>query len=200
MLDALREFLTRRREAGPPSASPSPQNEVQLAASALLLELAYADGEFTALERQYLEAALGRHFSLEAATVADLIALAERERRRSIDHFQFTRVIREQLDLGQRTVLAEVMWGVVLADGRVGDHEAYMLRKLGHLLDLEPGYLADARRRAASHRTSEAGDRCCYCEDERRCHRSILRQLLQAPGALVTPLTPPVGLDQPGPD
>lgn len=151
MLDALRDFITQRR--GAPSAAseaPVPQDEVQLAAAALLLELAYSDGEFTIQEREYLQAALGRHFSLQAATVAELIALAERERRKSIDHFQFTRVIREQLDVGQRTVLAEVMWGVVLADGRVGDHEGYLLRKLGHLLDLAPGYLADARRRAAS--------------------------------------------------
>lgn len=151
MLDALREFITQRRGAASPSSgAPVPQDEVQLAAAALLLELSYADGEFTAQEREYLQAALGRHFGLEAATVADLIALAERERRKSIDHFQFTRVIREQLDIGQRTVLAEVMWGIVLADGRVADHEGYLLRKLGHLLDLAPGYLADARRRAAS--------------------------------------------------
>lgn len=151
MLDALRHFITLRRRAAPSSsAARPPHDEVQLAAAALLLELAYADGEFTVQERGYLEAALGRHFSLESSTVADLIALAERERRRSIDHFQFTRVIREQLDIGQRTLLAEVMWGVVLADGRVGDHEGYLLRKLGHLLDLAPGYLADAKRRATA--------------------------------------------------
>lgn len=149
MLEALRDFITQRRKAvAPLSEAPLPRDEVQLASAALLLELAYADGEFTSQELEYLEAALGRHFNLDTATVAELIALAERERRTSIDHFQFARVLREQLDIGQRTVLAEVMWGVVLADGRVGDHEGYLLRKFGHLLDLAPGYLADARRRA----------------------------------------------------
>jgi len=34
---------------------------------------------------------------------------------------------------------------------------------------------------ALSHRTSLAVG--CYCEDERRCHRSILRELLRALGA-----------------
>ena len=53
-------------------------------------------------------------------------------------------------------VLAEVMWGVILADGTIGNHEAYLVRKIGHLLQLEPGYLADARRAAAeTPRTSE---------------------------------------------
>jgi len=52
-------------------------------------------------------------------------------------------------DLGQKMVLAEVMWGVVLADGEIATHEGWLLRKLAHLLELEPGYLAEARKAAA---------------------------------------------------
>jgi uncharacterized protein YeaO (DUF488 family) len=36
---------------------------------------------------------------------------------------------------------------------------------------------------ALSHRTNFAIG--CYCEDERRCHRSILRELLEARGAAI---------------
>ena len=43
-------------------------------------------------------------------------------------------------------VLAEVMWGVILADGRLSDHETHLVRKMASLMDLEPGYLAEARR------------------------------------------------------
>jgi len=147
MLDALRQFIRRSREA--PSTGPAEDHkDFQLAACALLVELAYADGEFTPPERAHIEGALGRHFGLSPPEVHALLQLAETERNRSIDHFQFTRVIRDRLDLGQRMVLAEVMWGVVLADGKVGDHEAYLMRKLAHLLDLAPGYLAEARRAA----------------------------------------------------
>jgi hypothetical protein len=32
----------------------------------------------------------------------------------------------------------------------VRHHESYMLRKIANLLDLEPGYLASARKRASS--------------------------------------------------
>jgi uncharacterized tellurite resistance protein B-like protein len=152
MLDALRALLARGRPSDyPVAAAPSTPgvDDVQLAAAALLLELSHADGEFSPQERVYLAGALARHFNLEPEVVTDLLGVAEAERQVSIDHFQFTRVIRERLDIGQRTLLAEVMWGVVLADGRVGDHEGYLMRKLGHLLDLAPGYLADARRRAA---------------------------------------------------
>ena len=46
-------------------------------------------------------------------------------------------------------VLAEVMWGVILADGEIAKHETYLVRKLANLLDLEPAYLSQARKRAA---------------------------------------------------
>ncbi len=45
-------------------------------------------------------------------------------------------------------LLAEVMWGVILADGELATHETWLVRKLGHLLELEPGYLSEARKSA----------------------------------------------------
>ena len=158
MLDAIQRFVQRNiirpaaPEAAPDPRTPAPSG-VQLAACALLLELAHADGEFSDAERLHIESAVGRHFGLDDATTRELLALAEAERRDSIDHFQFTRIIAEQYDLGQKMVLAEVMWGVILADGQIATHEGWLVRKLAHLLELEPGYLADARRAADQRRS-----------------------------------------------
>jgi uncharacterized tellurite resistance protein B-like protein len=150
MLDAIRDFVSRRMIPRSGSAESGPTFPgVQLAACALLLELAHADGEFSAVERAHIQSALGRHFNLEPATVDELIRLAEAERQHSIDHFQFSRLINAEFDLPQKLVLAEVMWGVILADGAIADHEAYLVRKLANLLELEPGYLAQARRSAS---------------------------------------------------
>lgn len=156
MLDAIRSFFTSRLAppgavaAAAPGAVRPPA--IQLAACALLLELAYADGEFSAAEQVHIEAALIRHFGLDTATAGELVELARAERHQSIDHFQFTRLIAEQYDLGQKMVLAEVMWGVILADGQLADLETHLVRKMAHLLDLQPGYLAEARRAAAGSR------------------------------------------------
>lgn len=149
MLDSIRQFVARRMTP-PPVGDSQKKNasEVQLAACALLLELAHADSEFSQSERVHIENALTRHFGLDDASARDLIALAESERAHSIDHFQFTRLINEQYDLGQKMVLAEVMWGVILADGTIAEHEAYLVRKIANLLNLEPGYLSQARRSA----------------------------------------------------
>lgn len=123
------------------------RRRLHVAACALLLELAHADDEFSAAERMHIEAVLRRHFELDEDTARDLIALAQAERAEAIDLFQFTRQIRESYDLGQKTLLAEIMWGLILSDGEIAQHEAYMLRKIANLLDLKPGYLSEARKR-----------------------------------------------------
>ncbi|MHB1312284.1 MAG: tellurite resistance TerB family protein [Gemmatimonadaceae bacterium] len=149
MIDALRQFIRQRRSVEMHTEhAESPHDEIQLAASALLLELAYADGEFTPPERGHIESALSRHFNLGAESVQGLLALADKQRRAAIDHFQFTQLMRDHLDVGQRVVLAEVMWGVILADGRQDASETALLRKIANLLDVEPGYLTEARKRA----------------------------------------------------
>jgi uncharacterized tellurite resistance protein B-like protein len=153
MLDAIRRFVNERltgpgHSAG--SEDPTSRHQrVQLAACALLLELAHADNEFSDDERRHIESTMGRHFGLDQAAVAELLTLAEAERTQSLDHFQFTRLIAAEYDLGQKMVLAEVMWGVILADGRLSDHETHLVRKMASLMQLEPAYLAQARQSAA---------------------------------------------------
>ncbi|MGE0441968.1 MAG: TerB family tellurite resistance protein [Gemmatimonadales bacterium] len=146
MLESIRDFFARRMHTA--AEAPAGRPGVQVAACALLLELAHADGEFSADERTHIEQALGRHFGLDAATAAELIALADAARAQAIDHFQFTRLINDSYDLGQKMVLAEIMWGVILTDGRIADHEGYLIRKIGSLLELEPAYLSEARKSA----------------------------------------------------
>lgn len=155
MLDAIKAFFQRRMVDAPPSTASeerSGASPVQLAACALLLELAYADQEFSEAERAHIESALRRHFELDDATAKELMDLAQVERDQAVDHYQFARTITRHYDLGQRMVLAEVMWGVILADGQIARHESYLVRKLANLLDLAPGYLAEARRAAAAPR------------------------------------------------
>ena len=152
MLNSIRSFFDTRM--APPAAvegggdPAADEHAVQLAAAALLLELAHADDEFSPEERGYIEGALARQFNLTEDEVADLIELAGTEQQESVDHFQFTSLISENFDLGQKVVLAEVMWGLVAADGQIASHEAYLVRKISNLLDLEPGYLNAAKKKA----------------------------------------------------
>ncbi len=155
MLDSIKRFFDRHLT---PAVSPAEQvtngvkdreeNHLALSACALLLELAHADDEFTDEERSHIEEALTRHFDLPLEAARELILLADEERRRAVDLYQFTSLMTANYDEGQRMVLAEVMWGLVYADGELARHEDYLMRKLSSLLELRPGYLAAARKRA----------------------------------------------------
>jgi uncharacterized tellurite resistance protein B-like protein len=150
MLDAIRRFLADSLPGTPGAHSRVYPHDVRLAACALLVELANVDGEFSAVERDRILEILQRHFAVDAAGAAALMAEAASAGRDAADDFVFTKQLVNEYTLAQRMVLAELMWQVVLADGDVDAQESYLMRKLANLLQLEPAYLAEARKRSAS--------------------------------------------------
>jgi len=154
VLDSIRSFFSKHLEAqavGDVDGNESlPDHDpIAVAACALLLELAYADDEFTDDERRHIESAMAHHFQLPPKTVAEVIELAEQQRLRSVDLYQFTKLISSRYDEGQKMMLAEMMWRVVYADGELAKHENYLMRKISNLLDLRPGFLSEARKRVS---------------------------------------------------
>ena len=148
MLDAIKKFFGSSMSPSTEAAPREARKDIRLAACALLLELAHADDEFTDDERQHLESAVRRQFGLEASEAERLLQLAEQERAQAVDLWQFTNLIAESYSIGQKMVLAEIMWGLVYSDGDLAGKEDYLMRKICNLLRLEPGYLAEARKRA----------------------------------------------------
>ena len=151
MLDAVRSFF------GASMAPESPEEEVgeqdvRLAACALLIEIAHADEEFTEDEEQHLVSAVRRQYGLEEEEADQLLELADKARASAVDLWQFTKLIKQNYSLGQKMVLVEVMWGLVYADGQLSSHEESLIRRVCHLLDLAPGYLADVRKRVEAGR------------------------------------------------
>jgi uncharacterized tellurite resistance protein B-like protein len=158
MLQSIKNFFSSSMSPAPQSAGDDSKKDIRLAACALLLELAQADDEFTEDEQQHLESAIRRQYGLDAAQAEKLIELAQEARGEAVDLWQFTNLIAENYSLGQKMVLAEIMWGLVYSDGELGDKEEYLMRKICNLLRLEPGYLAEARKRAEDSDVDEAMD------------------------------------------
>jgi uncharacterized tellurite resistance protein B-like protein len=147
MLDSIKRFFGSSMSAAAKADPAHSKKDIRLAACALLLELAHADDEFTEEERKHLESAVRRQFGLDAAEADRLLKLAEEERAHAVDLWQFTSLIAENYSVGQKMVLAEIMWGLVYSDGKLAGKEDYLMRKICNLLRLEPGYLAEARKR-----------------------------------------------------
>ena len=147
MLQGIKNFFSSSMVPPAEDLTPAGARDIRLAACALLLELAYADGQFTDDERQHVESAVRRQFGLDSSEAEQLLALAQQEREEAVDLWQFTNLIAENYSTGQKMVLAEIMWGLVYSDGDLASKEDYLMRKISNLLRLEPGYLAEARRR-----------------------------------------------------
>ena len=154
LIDSIKRMFGGDREVESSERTGPTVDPLHLAACVLLLDIAHADGEFSESERIHIESVLERHFALPKESGRTLMELADKERRNAVDHFAFTSQLRSNYDTGQKMVLAEIMWGIVLADGRIAEHEHYLTRKISNLLELEPGYLSAAKDAAAR---SQAG-------------------------------------------
>ncbi len=147
MLESIRRFFSSSMMPEPEADPQAARADLRLAACALLLELAHADSDFTQEERDHLGGAVRRQFGLDAGQAEKLLRLAEEARAEAVDLWQFTSLIADNYSLGQKMVLAEIMWGLVYSDGDLSGKEDYLMRKISNLLRLEPGYLAEARKR-----------------------------------------------------
>jgi uncharacterized tellurite resistance protein B-like protein len=89
----------------------------------------------------------GPDLRLAACALLLELAHADAEFSEDEDLWQFTNLIDQSYSLGQKTVLAEIMWGLVYSDGDLAEKESYLMRKISNLLHLQPDYLAEARKR-----------------------------------------------------
>ncbi len=127
---------------------PAGFREDQVAAAALLVEAACSDGKFGETERQVIATSLARHFGLSASQAEDLLERAERTARDAVEWHGFTHAVKEATSPEERVDLIELLWEVVLADGKVHDYEASLIRRICGLLYVSGRESAEARNRA----------------------------------------------------
>lgn len=108
-----------------------------VAASALLLEVAHADGLPSEDACRYIHWAVRREFGLGAERARTLVRSAAAARAATPDPWRFSALVVERLSVAQRVVLSEMMKGLVRLQGRPTDHGEYVLRKAASLLRLE---------------------------------------------------------------
>lgn len=118
---------------------------LRLATAAILLDIAYADGEFSPAEDGDIVGYLKKAFALDEESARDLLKAADELRAQTIDHFALTNYIRHNTPLDQRIDIVRTMWRVVFADGRLTAYENYLVRKIADLLGLEHHVMIDAK-------------------------------------------------------
>ncbi len=118
---------------------------LRLATAAVLLDIAYADGQFTPSEDGNVAGFLTQRFELSPDDARELLEAADEIRKKTVDHFALTHYIRKNAPLSERIEIVKTMWRLVYIDGKLSEYEAYLVRKLADLLGLEHHVMIDAK-------------------------------------------------------
>jgi uncharacterized tellurite resistance protein B-like protein len=121
-----------------------------VAVSALFMEMAAVDGEFSEEERKRIVAILRDEYQLFLDDAVELMEQAEREVDQAIPHWQYAELIKKNYSAEERAHLVELLWKIVLADGQIATHEEYLLNNLGEMLAVPKEEIMAAKARALS--------------------------------------------------
>ena len=157
MINRIRDLLGGRAAQPDDAKAVRPQDPLEVAAAALLVHAASVDASFDEIERRRILDILLLRFSLNPDEAETLLAAAEDKAAGAVQILGFTRAVKDRYSYERRVALVEMLWEVVLADGRVDAHEAQLMRRIGGLIYVSDRDGALARRRAAA-RLAEGGE------------------------------------------
>lgn len=144
MLLKIKDFFNRSASLDN-KESVTKEKRLQIAACALMIEMANIDDEFSEEELGRIVAVLKKEFNLQEEMAHELIGLSRQELGDSVDLWQFTSLINENFSPSEKIRLMELVWKVVYADGHLDQHEDYLVKKIAHLLNLRHGEMIDAK-------------------------------------------------------
>lgn len=154
MLKSFRRFFDEFVTVASPAstAGQSHEHQLQLATSALLIEMVRADFDMQETERDHVVALLIKEFNLSPQEAAQLAALGEDEVRESVSLYEFTRAIDTALSQSDKIRVIEMLWQVAYVDGALDKYEEALMRKLADLLHLSHRQLMQAKHRVLEAR------------------------------------------------
>jgi uncharacterized tellurite resistance protein B-like protein len=107
---------------------------VNLAAAALLLEVAKADFDTDDRELQEIAESLKPLFSLSDEDISALLTQAKADIKEAGDLHGYTRLINELYNQPQKIELITLMWKVAMSDGALHKYEDSLIRKTADLI------------------------------------------------------------------
>lgn len=136
MLNRIARFLESHLNREDGSTSALSEDDKQLAAAALLMEVAAADSVFADTELDAFKQELQTTYQLSAEEVDELQANAESRQENATSLFQFTQIVNDQCSREEKFALVKSMWQVALADGELDKYEENIIRRVAELIYL----------------------------------------------------------------
>lgn len=139
------------------SAANLREEELRLAAAALLVRAAVIDGQFDAEEHRKLNALLQTRFDLGDGEARRLMKEAEAREHEAVDLYRFTSVLCSELDQDGRKRIIEMLWEIAMADGVVHEFEANLVWRAAELLGVSTRDRVLLRKAVASRVGCDSG-------------------------------------------
>ncbi len=135
MIRNLKKYFERALErTDQQTGTEERRHAIQVATTALLVEMAGADYGDEHLELSVITTLLGQHFELTAEEGAALLALGQKRADRAVSLHEFTRMLHEHLSHEEKLRIVEMLWRVAYADDQVHRYEDHLVRKVADLL------------------------------------------------------------------
>jgi uncharacterized tellurite resistance protein B-like protein len=147
MFDSLKQFFAD--VTGLASPHTFADDDYRLAAVALLIHVASADGVIDVAERRRISEVVETRFGLDGAAATELLAAAEASDREAVDFFHFTSLLKRSLDDEGRRKIVEMMWDVAYSDGTVHEFEDNIVSRVAELLGVSPRDRVTLKQKAA---------------------------------------------------
>jgi uncharacterized tellurite resistance protein B-like protein len=145
MIDMVKRFFGKFPSAESPSDKQASAHDIHVAVGALCIEIARIDERFTPEELETVLSILKEKYQLSTEYAEALIASADKALEESVDLWQFTRLINENYTPEEKIAIIEILWRIVYVDGKMDEHEHYLMNKLSNLLRLSHNQLIDAK-------------------------------------------------------
>lgn len=151
MLDQIRRLLGSFDPARSPRRG---IDDPRVAAAALLVHVAEADGAFSEEECGRLRTLLREKFAIGEREAAALVAEGRRADAEAIDLYGFTSVLMSRMDEGERLRFVDLLWSLIYADGEIHELEDNLAWRICELLGVSTEERMAAKRRAAQSMTA----------------------------------------------
>lgn len=124
------------------------EQQLNLAAAALLIEMMMQDQSIDAVEIEVIKETLKSRFNLSGQEVDELFLLAQAQSKQATDYYQFTKLIAQHYTQAQKIKLIESLWLVAFADQSIDKYEENMVRRISDLIHVSHKDFIQAKFRA----------------------------------------------------
>ena len=112
---------------------------IRMATAVLMIDVARADHVFDESEFDRVLQLVQSHFALPAEQAAELVIAAHDKAEDLVSAYDFTKVLHEHLDHGEKARIVGLLWQIAYADGRLDKYEDSLVLKISDLLHVSRG-------------------------------------------------------------